>query len=353
MARWYPRAIELTGFPHTSKLGKGCAEALVAGTDEMLDHTQGVVMTIASGVCTPQAESLCVPLQTDDRPMVIAPLLIRPITTERGEANGATVIEVGTSFHCIHFDDEAGESEQEVGLTAFNHAPLMLPAVPFEEALKRYLHAVLVEHTFVTDPGNGRRVDICDQLVPIAPAAASASKATDAHVQMDCGGAGDSLVLQEQFCKAYATNRTLSDPVQRCRCGVLLTADAAAGKSVVISQLAVSAARSFGDGGLIPVIIQLAELSRMLRTKPTSISCCWNVCDAFLRMTYGEASSRYLMLRQALIARRCLLLLDGLDEGGTEKQAIEQEIVNVLLPQARGHCRFEAVSRHGCMWQRQ
>ena len=39
------------------------------------------------------------------------------------------------------------------------------------------------------------------------------------------------------------------------------------------------------------------------------------------------------MLRQALMARRCLLLLDGIDEGGDGKEAIEAHIVDVLMPQ--------------------
>lgn len=41
------------------------------------------------------------------------------------------------------------------------------------------------------------------------------------------------------------------------------------------------------------------------------------------------------MLRQALVARRALILLDGIDEGGEMRQAIEQHITKVLAPQ--GH----------------
>ena len=48
-----------------------------------------------------------------------------------------------------------------------------------------------------------------------------------------------------------------------------------------------------------------------------------------------EAPEVYKMLRQALLARRALVLLDGLDEAGTERPAIERHVVQVLAPQ--GH----------------
>ena len=41
------------------------------------------------------------------------------------------------------------------------------------------------------------------------------------------------------------------------------------------------------------------------------------------------------MLRQALMARRALLLLDGLDEGGAARERIERHVSEVLAPQ--GH----------------
>ena len=48
-----------------------------------------------------------------------------------------------------------------------------------------------------------------------------------------------------------------------------------------------------------------------------------------------ERPALYSMLRQALFARRALILLDGLDEGGTNRTEIERHVVEVLAPQ--GH----------------
>ena len=50
---------------------------------------------------------------------------------------------------------------------------------------------------------------------------------------------------------------------------------------------------------------------------------------------HGADSDLYLFLRQALMARRALILLDGVDEGGHSRDAIERHVNEVLVPQ--GH----------------
>ena len=50
---------------------------------------------------------------------------------------------------------------------------------------------------------------------------------------------------------------------------------------------------------------------------------------------HGPDTDRYRMLSQALMARRALLLLDGIDEGGVARERIEEHITQVLEPQ--GH----------------
>ena len=57
--------------------------------------------------------------------------------------------------------------------------------------------------------------------------------------------------------------------------------------------------------------------------------------DVFLRLEYGADTALYRMLRQAMLSRRALLLLDGLDEGGAKRVEIERHVTEVLAPQ--GH----------------
>jgi hypothetical protein len=61
------------------------------------------------------------------------------------------------------------------------------------------------------------------------------------------------------------------------------------------------------------------------------------LCAALLavRAEHGGQSALYRMLRQALLSRRALLLLDGLDEGGVKRNEIERHVVEVLAPQVR------------------
>ena len=59
----------------------------------------------------------------------------------------------------------------------------------------------------------------------------------------------------------------------------------------------------------------------------------WNWVDAYLCLVHGLGSELYRFLRQAMVARRVLLLIDGIDEGGHARQRVEQHIVEVLAPQ--------------------
>ena len=80
----------------------------------------------------------------------------------------------------------------------------------------------------------------------------------------------------------------------------------------------------------------------------------WNWVDAYLQCLHGADSEHYRMLRQAMLARRTLLLLDGLDEGGQVRAQIERHVSEVLALQ--GHVmlvtsrpagvREELFSRH-------
>ena len=256
-----------------------CAEALVAGTDEMLEHTQGVVMQILNGEASAQHESICVPLQTDDRPMVIAALLVRPLTNASGEVDGALVLEAGTDYHCVSLDGE--EKELEMKLDTLNHAPLALPASIFDVALERYLHLIRVEHSYVTDPVSGHRVDVCDHLIPIpmdeidVPSDAAAptkqsGEAASSRKLVDCQGVTDVLALRQRLGKGYASNVQLEDGGRRVELAVLLTAGAAAGKSVMVAQLAHAAARDFDSakGGLLPIVIKISSLGARHRIRP-------------------------------------------------------------------------------------
>ena len=88
---------------------------------------------------------------------------------------------------------------------------------------------------------------------------------------------------------------------------------------------------------MVPILIKVQELQRHLlnESNRTIFERSWNWVDAFLQCVHGAGSDLYCMLRQALMARRALVLLDGIDEGGKARDKIERHVTEVLAPQ--GH----------------
>ena len=111
----------------------------------------------------------------------------------------------------------------------------------------------------------------------------------------------------------------------------LLTAGPACGKTTLLSQLVKLAL----EGPLIPILVKVQTLQKRLINYPDAFASSWNWIDAFLRLEHGAEAPYYLMLRQAMMARRALILVDGLDEAGTVRDQIETHVAEVLTPQ--GH----------------
>jgi hypothetical protein len=86
---------------------------------------------------------------------------------------------------------------------------------------------------------------------------------------------------------------------------------------------------------MVPLLIKVQQLQRRLINQPDDVGTAWNWVDAFVRLEYHKQPAVYRFLRQALLSRRVLLLLDGLDEGGAKRSEIERHVTEVLAPQ--GH----------------
>ena len=133
---------------------------------------------------------------------------------------------------------------------------------------------------------------------------------------------------------AHAARRDSVDAGQAA-C-LLLTAPPAAGKTCLMSQLIMDVLKS-EECDLVPILIKVQELQRHLfvESNRSIFERSWNWFDAFLQCVHGAGSDMYYMLRQALMARRALVLLDGIDEGDKARDAIERHVTEVLAPQ--GH----------------
>lgn len=191
------------------------------------------------------------------------------------------------------------------------------------------------QHATIIDALSGKRLDTLAHCVPIELTQAD-SKGGSYKAVKDVEG------LAKWLLDAHV--RRLSGDVPSPTC-VLLTAGPAAGKTCLMSQLVMHAVPADTQtlehappppaDAMVPILIRVQDLQKRLLSHENEFSHAWNWVDAYLRQLHGESSEAYRFLRQVLMARRGLLLLDGIDEGGTARERIERHLATVLAPQ--GH----------------
>lgn len=110
---------------------------------------------------------------------------------------------------------------------------------------------------------------------------------------------------------------------------------AATGKSCLLRKMLIRTCqdkRGSLEEDAVPVLILLIDLSRLMhKLKLTSKD---DLLDAYFKEVYKEDSGTYEFLRFARKNKLLYLLLDGLDEAGTNKAEIERYIVRIR-PQVR------------------
>ena len=217
-----------------------------------------------------------------------------------------------------------------LALHPWNHAPRELSTSAFEELREWHLAKLRAEHSHIADALSGQRLDTLQQCVAIDVCGDDDELASvkDAHTLS---------AWLHSLHRARLAGCDVDRPA-----AVLLTAGPAAGKTTLLSQVV---ALSLKDE-LVPILVKVQQLQHKLNEKPEEFAKAWNFFDAFLRLEHGASSPYYRFLRQAMMARRALLLLDGLDEGGQSRVEIETHVTEVLAPQ--GHVLL-ATSRPACV----
>ena len=237
---------------------------------------------------------------------------------------------------------EDNRSDFVLRLTPWNHAPKELPRIVFEAEWEWHRKMMNRLHGTIVESLSGRRLDVLDNCIRVELGVISA--------RVDENSSGRKRPVGD-----FATIETVDDlwrwlcvqHKQWSRCGatrkppenwsaVLITAGTAAGKSVAMKALAVHAAsvpattsRATGPG-LLPIFIGVEELLEG-RKFPNSL----NWVDGYFRSVHVEGSDYCRFLRQAIMARRVLLLIDGVDQGGDAWDMSARHITEVLAPQ--GH----------------
>ena len=172
------------------------------------------------------------------------------------------------------------------------------------------------QHAHILDALSGKRLDALEQCVAI-----------DVAGDTKLSGVNDVRSLCAWFHERYIE---LLHGKGDGKQGALLTAPPAAGKTTMISQaVTITLDRSV----LVPIVVKVQKLQVRLLEKPQVFSSAWNWIDAFVSLEHTPEV--YRMVRQVLLARRALLLIDGLDEGGKIRDEIVRHVEEVLAPQ--GH----------------
>jgi Ran GTPase-activating protein (RanGAP) involved in mRNA processing and transport len=253
----------------------------------------------------------------------------QPLTVRTaGGWRDADVATVGADGLChgLTFLEGSGEPPATLTLHPWNHAPRELPQVAFEALRVWWTRGLRAQHGGIADALTGHRLDALQQCVAISVTGDAAAEAEAAAIS-DAHGLLGWLLAQHN---AQLEGRTAEAPR-----AALLTAGPASGKTTLLSQV-VTLALQDEHTELVPILVKVQVLQQRLLDAPDAFASAWNYIDAYLRLEH-EASrpALYRMLRQALMARRALLLLDGLDEAGAKRADIELHVVEVLAPQ--GH----------------
>ena len=368
---WGERAVELTGTSQGQAMGREWADVLAGGTDEMEEDTRRLGRRVLT--CEAEAnaaaggvvqETACVPLKVSpDKSMVIVPLLLRstaPASSDSAAAPTASavsaaaplsdgalvVIEASTALHRVRFDGDAACTE--LLLDALNHAPLCLPSASYDEAISRHLLDTQLECTTLRDAVTGGRHSVLAQLLPLrmvgAPVSLSLKEVADGKVALDTSGVADCRALCDRLNAGYRANLAVVDqPHRRASFGVLLSGQPGSGKSTALWQLAACACSSLSQSApsaaasLVPILVPCALLACRARANMAAFASAWNFVDAWLMVEHGASSERYLALSQALMSRRCLVLLDGIDAAGELGAGLPSLAVQVAALLHQGH----------------
>ena len=116
--------------------------------------------------------------------------------------------------------------------------------------------------------------------------------------------------------------------------------DAASGKSTFARLFLVLGILQRREPRLVPFLLTTIDLVRII--KQNSLG--GDYLDGYLRSVYGPRSRRYLFLKQALLERRLVLFLDGMDEIPTGLKSVLEAYFMCYL---RAHARIVMTSRPG------
>ena len=240
-------------------------------------------------------------------------------------------------------DGDSFGTETRITLYPFNHAPRELSIAHFDIIRARWTRTMRSQHATLVDPLTGVRHDVTKLGVRLKKLKHTVVKSLTSLIGSKAQGElrcplddeGDAESFTEWLQRAHSL-RCNGDATFKA--SLMLTGAPASGKSCLLKQIVIHLidGNERLDGNLIPIHIRAHELqSRLLNEDGHIFGQAWNWIDAYMKIVHGHDSETYSMLRQALMSRRALVLIDGIDECGVVRERIVRHITEILAPQ--GH----------------
>jgi hypothetical protein len=252
----------------------------------------------------------------------------------------------------VHVIDTATHGQLELELTAANHAPALFSDMSaMGRANQAYTIELKEKHAFILDLFSGQKLDTRTQTATLqyreseraAQAFAKdddvdslpyqrARKASQMQRRVSTKGSGKDAteVLHTMLC---GDNRAAG---QLLRYLLLILGPAASGKTTLLKTFTMEIVHRYTD--FVPVLIPVIEVLPVLLDCDRDAG--QSVVAAFVQRKYPQHAH---LLLQAMLQRRAVFFIDGIDESGTQRDAV-QDFVTVELLEP-GH-KTVITSRH-------
>lgn len=227
-----------------------------------------------------------------------------------------------------------------VDLNTCNHSPLWLSAEEWGKAQRHWQMRVLARCSSAYDALTGAQTDVMQLLWNVSDAEATSNPTSE-------DGPSESTDSVDGF--AVLLSLVVRSPDRgkghHRTAGHLIIGEPASGKSQLLQRLATEACRQ--DGEMVPVLVRAVDLVSSLRTVGRHHAIALRLARedfllTHLRTVHGEESRTLLFLRQALHARRALVLVDAVDCAG---EGLVGPLLSALAQLAAAGHRLVATAR--------
>jgi hypothetical protein len=269
----------------------------------------------------------------------------------------------GSSAHTIVVD---GESIITLDLNVANHAPALFADLDcMDHALQLYRIQLTDDHASIYDIFSGEELSTLTQTATLQyreKGRAQQLLAEDEDLDSKWHGDNEENVKFRAQRKASAMEREAAPkkPTDDDQLGVrvtniltqmlgnpglrevgfltktllLILGPAASGKTTLLKTLIMTILEDFPDA--VPILVPVIDLVDVVKKHPPG-----SVIVAYLRSKFKQHAH---LLLQAMLQRRAVFLIDGIDESGSERDRVQQFVASELLEP--GHNTI-VTSRHG------